>query len=688
MINWFANLIPLLFNALFFFVPLVLFPKTSELFEFNKIVWVYAITIVIVSSWLIKMVSERKIIFRRTILDYPLLIFLGAQLISMFFSIDIHTSFWGYYSRFHGGFLSSLSYSLLYWAYVSNMNFSKTKKTIHIILVSAILVSIYGVLERFGIDKHIWVQDVQNRVFSTLGQPNWLAAWLTTLIPITWALIISKGRKYKYHQGLLGIFSLFFLTLLYTRSRSGILGFAASYFTFWASYYLLNKNFKTILKPFLQITFIAIVITSVVGTPWTPNLNSLFNKPDIAESELTSAPIGPALEIGGTESGEIRKIVWKGAINIWKNYPIFGSGVETFAYSYYNFRPVEHNLVSEWDFLYNKAHNEYLNFLATTGIVGFLSYLGVLLLMVYVFIVPWCGKHKQKLTKLTEKQIFPLAFLSGFSSILVTNFFGFSVTPVALLLFLYPAMMVTITKKSEMKKTTPINKGINTSQAICSGIVLILAFYFIFLLSRYWYADTLFAEGKLQNDVDNYTHARETLIKAVKYSPKEALYYDELSEATSGIALSLGEAANEEAAEQFALTSINESARAVELSPFNLNIRRNRARLFIKLSIIDPTHLVGAKETLIEAVKLAPTDAKLFYNLGLTLYRLGEINEAIEIMEKTIEMKANYRDARFARALLLVDTGRNEEAISELSYILEKISPEDELVRLQLEELR
>jgi len=687
-INWFANLIPLLFNILFFFVPLVLFPKTSELFEFNKIVLVYAAAIVIVSSWIIKMITERKVIFRRTILDYPLLIFLGALLISMFFSIDTRTSFFGYYSRFHGGFLSTLSYSLLYWAYVSNMNFSKTKKAIYIALVSATFVSVNGVLERFGIDKNIWVQDVQNRVFSTLGQPNWLAAWLTALIPITWAFIISKGQKYKYHQGLLGIFSLFFLTLLYTRSRSGILGFTASYFTFWIGFYLLNKNFKIILKAFLQITFIVLIITSVVGTPWTPNLNDLFKKSDIVESQLVNTPVGPALEIGGTESGEIRKIVWRGAVNIWKNYPVFGSGVETFAYSYYNFRPVEHNLVSEWDFLYNKAHNEYLNFLATTGIVGFLSYLGVLSLTIYIFVSPWLNRHKRKTFKFTEKQVLPLAFLSGFSSILVTNFFGFSVTPVALLFFLFPAMAVTISIKNGAQATIHKNKNINASQAISGGIVLIITFYLLFLLSRYWYADTLFADGKLQNDLNNHSRAREVLIKAVKHSPKEALYYDELSEATSGIALSLSESANEEAAEQFALTSIGESTKAVELSPSNLNIRRNRARLFIRLSIIDPAHLVGAKETLVEAVKLAPTDAKLFYNLGLTLARLGEIDEAIDIMEKTIEMKADYRDARFARALLLIDVGQNKEAISELSYILEKINPEDELVRLQLEELR
>ena len=89
-------------------------------------------------------------------------------------------------------------------------------------------------------------------------------------------------------------------------------------------------------------------------------------------------PTGPALEVGGTESGEIRKYVWQGAFNAWKSTPktmLIGTGTETFAFAFYQFRPVGHNLTSEWDFLYNKAHNEYLNYLATTGIFGLGSYL-------------------------------------------------------------------------------------------------------------------------------------------------------------------------------------------------------------------------------------------------------------------------------------------------------------------------
>ncbi|MEJ2441680.1 MAG: tetratricopeptide repeat protein, partial [Patescibacteria group bacterium] len=284
-----------------------------------------------------------------------------------------------------------------------------------------------------------------------------------------------------------------------------------------------------------------------------------------------------------------------------------------------------------------------------------------------------------------KKYIWPLVFLSGFSSVLVTNFFGFSVVPVALIFFLYPAMLYSINKNGKQEK---ISDHLSTKQKVQLSLVFIFGFYLLIGVIKYWYADLLFAEGKMQNDRENYSQAREKLTKAISISSHEAIYFDELSEATSGLAISLSEAGNADAALQFAENSVSESGKAVELSPNNLNIRRNRARMFIKLSSIEPTYLIGARDTLIEAIELAPTDAKLFYNLALTYARLGDFDKAIEILEKTIELKANYRDARLAYALLLADRGDVVKAREELIYILENISPEDEIVKLQLEELK
>ena len=121
-------------------------------------------------------------------------------------------------------------------------------------------------------------------------------------------------------------------------------------------------------KPALIILGLFLIVNLLFGSALTRfQLSSLLPQapqPETTQQQVTSSLT--QLENGGTESGQIRLIVWQGALEIFKHYPIFGSGVETFAYSYFQYKPISHNLVSEWDFLYNKAHNEFLNYLATT----------------------------------------------------------------------------------------------------------------------------------------------------------------------------------------------------------------------------------------------------------------------------------------------------------------------------------
>jgi len=411
------------FYALFFLVPLILTPWNYELFEFNKMLFVYLGTVIITAAWAIRMILNRKLILRRTPFDIPILLFLLSQILSTIFSIDPRTSLLGYYSRFHGGLLSTTAYILLYYAFVSNMDKKKTLNTVHCLLTTAVLVAAYGILEHFGIDKNLWVQDVQNRVFSTLGQPNWLAAYLVTLIFIP----ISFARRRLANYALVAIF---YLTLLYTKSRSGILGFALGYLVFWSI-----SKFRP-LKTFLLVSCFLLLVSFLDGLRWIPQVAKYTSGVKSSNTPEVRSVTGTQLETGGSESGDIRKIVWKGAIRIWRRYPLFGSGVETFAYSYYNFRPAEHNLVSEWDFLYNKAHNEYLNFLATTGIFGLGTYL-----LLQIWFVIWSLKIVNSLK--IENCKFIIALISGYIGLSVSNFFGFSTVPVALLFFLFPAFALT-----------------------------------------------------------------------------------------------------------------------------------------------------------------------------------------------------------------------------------------------------
>lgn len=406
-------------------------------------------TALIVSAWAIQSIRIKKFIFKRTILNIPLIIYLSIYLVSSLLSIDPRTSWLGYYGRFNGGLVSQICYALLYWAFVSNLNKNNVLRIMNYALAGTATASILAIGEKFGIfttcglmgfnyTESCWVQDVQNRVFGTLGQPNWLAATIVSLIPLTWYFAIINyqlsihKQLSKFQFSIPKIFwflvsALFFVTLLFTKSRSGLLAFGIEAIIFWGFVFWQSK-----LKFFKE--FLIIVIISSV-------LFFIFSSDLAISHQPLTIPSTPILETGGTESGTIRKYVWLGAWEVFKHYPILGTGPETFAFSFPMYKPVAHNLTSEWDFIYNKAHNEFLNLLANVGLLGFLSFMSIIIFsLLQITNYSKYSNFRNYLGQLGKLDQLEIGLLSGYVAILVTNFFGFSVIPVSLLFFLFPAI--------------------------------------------------------------------------------------------------------------------------------------------------------------------------------------------------------------------------------------------------------
>lgn len=680
------KIIPATFAAVLFLTPILVVPFTSEIFEFNKLIFTYIASIIILFLWIAKSILNKKIIFRRTILDIPLLIFLLSQIISTVVSIDKTTSLFGYYSRFNGSLTSTISYLILYFAYVSNNTKKDTFFHFKCLGVSALLAATYGILEHFGIDKNLWVQDVVNRVFSTLGQPNWLAAFLTATIPLFWAHQLQKAQSKKpNHFGyLLKISSLaVFICLLFTKSRSGLLAFFVVDFVYTTFLFLYDKqNIKNAL--FSNLLYFAAAV--IFGTSWTPAATNFFeHKASSIKSGVSQEiEIQNATDPGGTESADIRKIVWKGAIEIWRAYPLFGSGVETFAYSYFKYKPQEQNLVSEWDFIYNKAHNEYLNYLATTGILGLASYLVVVLGSLSIFYKIIFVKSK---TKDLEVKTFTAAMLSGYLGILITNFFGFSVVAISQLFFLFPAFAISLTATQD-KLAEDNSTKIDYIGWTYISVVFLGALLLIYFIVRMYKADIYYSSGRLLNDQAKFEEARMTLYKAIKSSPvTQPTYLDEMSKSALGIALNSFEKKDTQATKLFAETSLYEISQAIKISPQNLSLYKSRAATLIKLSDIDQNLISSAVETLVAAASLSPNDPKILYNLALVYARQKEYDKTIQTLKEATILKPNYKDAREALAFFYKSQGNTQEAKEELNYILENIIPDDPKAKSELENL-
>ena len=733
-INWCNRIIHFGFYLLFALVPLLLTPWNYELFEFNKMIGVYIVTTLIVTSWIVKILLQKEIRISRTPLDIPIALFVLSQLISSIFSIDPHVSWFGYYSRFNGGMWSVISYVLLFYAYMSNRS-DKTNETnmLKVALATGALVALYGVLERMGIDKDLWVQDVQNRVFSTLGQPNWLAAYLVALIPLSMGFALQSmrnlpagktGAKWPMLNNKTSILHLLFIifhlalvillftTLLFTRSRSGLLGFVIADVIFWG---LMILNFISLpaqagpplakgqgsglLTPAILIHFLFALIVFINGTG-TPAIDRYVTfsglqkiitqtKEEVAPSVK---PAGPALEVGGTESGTIRKYVWQGAINAWKSSPktfAFGTGTETFAFAFYQFRPAGHNLTSEWDFLYNKAHNEYLNYLATTGIFGLGSYIFLIGTFIMWFIKEvLISKYlsskqfpniKYQLGSLDQLEIRSIDFISlalfaGWLSILVTNFFGFSVVIMQVFLFMFPILIISSTLQNANAKEYTLRIS---STLWMSYITLAIGAILLYVIGNYWYADTLFASGYRYNRSGLYTKALPFLSSSTKASPYEPSYHDELAQTYAGLSAEAFENKNATDAARLSTLAIRESDKALRTSPRNVNFYKTRTKVLYTLSILNPSYNNDAVTSLRTALTLSPNDPKIYYNLAILLGRQDESLEAIPNLLVAKNLKKNYRDVYYALHVFYLEAKKNADAAAILNEYLTNVDPSD-----------
>ncbi|MCX7956055.1 MAG: O-antigen ligase family protein [Patescibacteria group bacterium] len=679
------KIIGFLFHFLFFVLPLFFLFNTSELFEFNKMLLIYALTSIIGFFWFLKMILTKKILIKKSFLDIPLILFLISQIISTIFSIDPHTSFFGYYGRFNGGLLSIICYIFLYYAFISNN--INVYSVLKISLISSFFVILYAIPGKLGhdltcflaskgeiIDNSCWDNSILQfqphiRAFSTLGQPNWFGAYLAVnfFIGIYYLFQNSNIKNQKFISNIKYFFILVYLFfnfsfILFTRSRSAFLAVFIGILLFIIHYlFFIKKNFIKIVVIFLFIILIPIFIFKtgiekidrylfVLNIKKESNIDKKINETKKQQNE----------NINITDSADIRKIVWKGALELGLKYPFFGTGVETFAYSYNFVRPIEHNYTSEWDFVYNKAHNEYLNYLATTGFFGLFSYLFLILSFVFYFISNIFAKSKIK--KKEDILFLKISLFISYITILITNFFGFSITVINLFFYLIPGFIFLLkNKKEEQINNYYLNiKNISFFQFFSILIFSVFLFYLLFSVFNYYKADVYYSLGNnyLKLFSPDYKKSTEYFQKALK-KRFEHVYQDKLSSNFAYFSALTGFQKDSTLSSQFINISYYYNQKSLEFSPKNIFYLKTKAKnqYYYYLATSDVSYLFEAINVLNISRKLAPTDPKIPYNLAV-FYLEIEKNEknqekkkyyrqkAIEEIKNSLFLKKDFIDAK------------------------------------------
>lgn len=666
-----------LYYALIIATPLLVYSRTSELFEFNKMMFIYLDTLAIVCVYALIVIQEKRMTLKWHWLSIPMLLFLVSQILSTIFSIDVHTSIFGYYGRFNGGLLSIITYFALFFILVQ----IGTREFITILLKfgfgTAVFTVLWGLPGRVGLDlsclvftHHLtnacWTDQFKpaERMFSTLGQPNWLGAYLAINFFIgLWFLV--KRDVFKNRSSILLICGivLVFMGLLFTRSRSALLAVAAGIAVFSGGICFID--IEKVKKHILMIGVMAIVffLSIVVFKTGIDKIDTItsFKKPaqnvsksptlkKVATSEAvsiekTASPSATASaqlvpKINVTDSFDIRKIVWQGAWELGKKYPLFGTGVETFAYAYYFTRPVAHNYTSEWDFLYNKAHNEFLNYLATTGFIGLATYL---IMIGSVIWIPVSIILKKKLKP--EGRLLALGLLSSYITIHVTDFFGFSVSSIQIFFYLIPAFLLVYYPKSLKERELSFELS-PILHKVWKGIIVILFSLGVIYLGRYYLADMRYALADVYARSGDYSTAYELYQQALvlRY---EHVYEDKYASTLANLAFMASSESDKKLTDALIKLSDQYNAKTIKASPKNVLYWKTRAKnnyLFYQ-STLDEKYLLKSAEAMGIAITLSPTDPKLAYSQALFYSLLYDESKDQKQKEKFKQLSLQEVDA-------------------------------------------
>jgi O-antigen ligase len=87
-------------------------------------------------------------------------------------------------------------------------------------------------------------------------------------------------------------------------------------------------------------------------------------------------------------AGKINRTdVWKDSLSIIRDFPVLGSGLGTFAKIYPKYQSRSPNV------LFEHAENDYVEVLADTGILGFLTAAGLLVVFFATILKAWKNRH-------------------------------------------------------------------------------------------------------------------------------------------------------------------------------------------------------------------------------------------------------------------------------------------------------
>src|SRR3989344_2988432 len=163
------RIITISFIALFTITPLLLTPYNYELFEFNKTLFLYTMTVAISAAWLIRSVWTRYLTIPLTPLTIPLMAFFATQLVATLLSISLEKN----------KIVKSILYSVLFIILTITLLYTKSRSGF---IAAYAGMGVFWLLSVIPVFQKRISNKLRRAVFSSIGIQLVLLVMLTFLI--------------------------------------------------------------------------------------------------------------------------------------------------------------------------------------------------------------------------------------------------------------------------------------------------------------------------------------------------------------------------------------------------------------------------------------------------------------------------------------------------------------------------
>jgi len=676
--------------------PLLINPYGYHFYELPQVAFLRFAVLLLLTAWLVDRVnlrgsiagSLRQLLSRPLVL--PALLFTLAYVLSTITSVAPYPSFWGSFLRVYGAY-NVLCYAIFFFLIVLKIRTAgQLERLITVALLASLPVALYGVLQRSGFDLVFPGHDSSGQVVSTMGNPIFLGAYLIMVIPVAFgrllvslrALLGGSQQPVSSRRSLLleviGYSSLLVLQLvclLYTKSRGPWFGFLSGALLFAVLIALRHRvRWLLFIAIVSGVALVALLVAlNLPHTPLEPFTESPYLSRLVFSDELAA----------GTGTGWVRLFIWQGTLELIRTQPnigftpdplrplrlLIGYGPETMEVVFPQVYPPGLAYVEQREAIVDRAHNELLDLVVTTGVLGLLAFL---LLMGSFF---YYGLSLLRRTRDFKVQITLIALLSAMFAHLIEAQFGILLPSAELLLWLYLAlvsvMYVTETTAAESERidlssSTHVEVSADNAKRLRSIVsllvVCVIPFFASFSNVNFLLANIYLRRGIGFKNARQYTesiaaHDRATQVFPVEprlYQYKAAAYY-ELAQSISDDEL--------EARGQLLQAGVDALSKALDLQPLNPEYYADTGKLYTYWArMVDPGKYEQAVEFYERSLQLASRDTVYRNDLARVYFDAGRYEEAIRHLQLSLEIDPKFHATHYNLGLTYLEIGENDRA--------------------------